>query len=92
MDDNIEIDYAAVIGNMKKQLNDLFAMQNKYFSLARRIKELKPYSEIISERMMELPMDEQVVLMELVVRLSDLQKALCERHGWDDGVEPVNYD
>ena len=83
----MEIDYESIIKNLTQRLKDVFEAQNRYFELAKKLNELKPYSEIITTKIVELPMEEQIIIMELAYQMSEVQKCLCEKHGWDDEIK-----
>jgi len=82
MDSNYEIDYAVIIAGMKKQLDDALAEQNLYFDLLGKLNELTIYSNLIAKRMMELPIHEQLPLVQATVQSCLISKEICDRHGW----------
>ena len=88
----MQLDYEKMIEALSKRVKEYMDVEDRYFALARKLNELKPYIEQCGERIMEMKMTDQLKLFEIMVVLAELEKNLCEKYGWADDIDIVPMD
>ena len=88
----MELDYKQMFENLQKQIKPLIEREEKYFKLARRINELKPYTDKMAKVIMDMSMQDQISLMTPLAIYAETSKKLLEKYGLDDDVEIVEME
>ena len=64
-----------------EQVKDYYEeRQRKYVDLSNEMTELAPYIETMSNKILNLSIDDQIVVMKKVVELGNLEKKMCEKY------------
>ena len=83
----MELDYKQMFENLQRQIKPLIEREELYFKLARRVTELKPYTDKMVKVMMDISMQDQIRLMTPLVTYAETSKKLLEKYGLDDDIE-----
>jgi hypothetical protein len=76
------LDYKQMFGNLKEVLDKQFEMQKTYFALLCELNKLKPQSDIVCKRIMEMSMADQIKILKHSLAISQISKKMCEKYGW----------
>lgn len=83
----MELDYKQMFENLQRQIKPLIEREELYFKLARRIVELKPYTDKVAKVLMDMSMQDQISLMTPLATYAETSKKLLEKYELDDDIE-----
>ena len=84
-----ELDYKTMFENLKTVVDKHLEKEAEYCLILNQLAELSPYHKIVSDRLFELKMSEQLPILRHYLKVSQISKKLCEKHGWDSEMEDV---
>lgn len=83
----VEVDYIAIIKELKAKCKSMLDEQTAYTNVAAEIANLSKYSDYLIPRVHELSFTEQFWLMKLSLPLYRYHKEVCEKYGWDEEID-----
>ena len=83
----MELDYKKMFENLQSQIKPLIEREELYFKLARRMTELKPYTDKAAKVITNMSMQDQISLMTPLVTYAETSKKLLEKYGLGDDIE-----
>ena len=83
----MELDYKEMFENLQRMVGSMFEKENRYFELLNKVNKLAPFSSKISKVMMEMPMTDQIAILEPLVAYLEVSKTMLEKHEFDDDIE-----
>lgn len=91
MENEPKIDFLETLKAMNEHfINDFYAKQHKMLELAVHLDELKPYIEPVSQNILKMNIDDQILILDLTVKQAVLSKKLCEKYDLEPKEENDN--
>lgn len=82
-----KFDYEKMFMALSELFKNTIQTQEIYFRTLQEINELKPYNNLISKRICNLKMFEQIAILKHVLEIHKISKKLCEKYGWDEEIQ-----
>lgn len=91
---NYDIDYKALFEQAMKKVREQANQQDEYSALMQQCNELAKYSTIISNRLLQMKLSDQITLMKAAVHMNQVSKQLCQKYGWENDIpeSEMNFD
>ena len=81
-----EIDYKAMIEQMRNRIEELLKADEEYFALSKLVNEQKVFVEIVGKNLFDMKKTDQINALRILVSYGTLCKTLCDKYSLlDDG-------
>jgi hypothetical protein len=79
-----QLDYEKMFKQISARVEQILADDEEYFALQGKILDLSQYNTKTSQNLYKMSKHDQIEVMRLVVKLSELSKSLCEKYSFID--------
>lgn len=83
----MELDYKEMFENLQRMVGSIFEREERYFELLRKVNELTPFCNKAAKVVMEMPIADQISILEPLVVYCETCKMVLEKHELDDDIE-----
>lgn len=81
------LDFEKMFGNLKEVFDRQMELQETYFTILREMNETRKYSDLVSNRIMNLKMTDQIEILKHYLAIGKISEKMCKKYGWDDEIQ-----